>query len=89
MENKKNPDKEFDIFKKAILEFAGKVENDIQLQIYIKESRKYIEFLINYYLGLGKLNLVRERINDLDLTLLIEIEKIGKKLELSINPQEF
>ncbi len=74
-------DEEFKVFKKAIFEFSKTVENDVQLHIYIKESRKYIEFLITYYLGLGKLNLVKDKINKLDLELLDEIEKIEKRIE--------
>ncbi|WP_128331175.1 hypothetical protein [Apibacter sp. HY039] len=75
-----NLDDEFEVFKKAIYEFSKTVKNDIQLQIYVSETRKYIEFLITYYLRLGKLDEVRDRINELDMILLKEIENIENKI---------
>ncbi len=82
MENidNKDLDEEFRVFRNAILEFATTVKNDTQLHIYIKESRKYIEFLITYYLRLGKLGLVKQRINELDRELLDEIERMEQKI---------
>ena len=74
-------DEEFEIYRKAIAEFASTVENEMQIGIYIKESRKYIQFLITYYLRLGKLGMVKEKINALDLFLLDEIESIQKKFD--------
>jgi len=74
-------DEEFEIYRKAIAEFANTVENDMQIGIYIKESRKYIQFLITYYLRLGKLGEVKDKINALDLFFLDEIEAIYKKFD--------
>ncbi|MDR3272858.1 MAG: hypothetical protein LBT29_05210 [Flavobacteriaceae bacterium] len=73
-------DEEFEIYRKAIIEFANTVENELQISIYIKESRKYIQFLITYYLRLGRLGEVKEKINALDLFLLDEIDSIQKRL---------
>ncbi|MGM5630014.1 hypothetical protein O2K51_03850 [Apibacter raozihei] len=75
-----NLDDEFEVFIKAIYEFSKTVKNDIQLQIYVSETRKYIEFLITYYLRLGKLDEVRDRINELDMILLKEIENIENRI---------
>ncbi|MGM5629507.1 hypothetical protein O2K51_01295 [Apibacter raozihei] len=74
-------DNEISVFKKAIVEFAETIKNEIQLNKFIEESRSYIQFLITYYLRLGRLESVNEQINSLDLALLDEVERINKRIK--------